>query len=80
VRLEVDDRPGVLAAPRRAFGAEGVSIARLTQSPSNGHAGLDIVTHAAPGGRVAAALAQIAALPEVVASPEPLRVISAREV
>jgi homoserine dehydrogenase len=80
VRLEVADRPGVLAHLAERFGDEGVSIARLTQSPSNGHAGLDIVTHAAPAGRVAAALAKVAELDEVVASPEPLRVISAREI
>jgi homoserine dehydrogenase len=80
VRLEVADRPGVLAHLAERFGEEGVSIARLTQSPSNGHAGLDIVTHAAPAGRVAAALAKVAQLDEVVASPEPLRVISSREI
>ncbi len=80
VRLEVADRPGVLAHLAERFGEEGVSIARLTQHPSNGYAGLDIVTHAAPAGKVAAALAKIAALDEVVASPAPLRVISNREI
>jgi homoserine dehydrogenase len=80
VRLEVADRPGVLAHLADRFGEEGVSIARLTQSPSNGHAGLDIVTHAAPAGRVAAALRKIAELDEVAESPEPLRVISNREI
>jgi homoserine dehydrogenase len=80
VRLEVADRPGVLAHLADRFGEEGVSIARLTQSPSNGHAGLDIVTHAAPAGRVAAALKKIAELDEVAESPEPLRVISNREI
>jgi homoserine dehydrogenase len=80
VRLEVADRPGVLAHLAERFGEEGVSIARLTQHPSNGHAGLDIVTHAAPAGRVAAALAKIAALEEVQGTPEPLRVISNREI
>src|SRR3954453_23858175 len=80
VRLEVAARPGVLAQLAERFGYEGVSIARLTQHPSNGHAGLDIVTHAAPSGRVAAALAKIAALDEVRGTPEPLRVISNREI
>jgi homoserine dehydrogenase len=79
VRLEVADRPGVLAHLAERFGEEGVSIARLTQSPSNGHAGLDIVTHAAPAGRLAAALRKVSALDEVLASPEPLRVISSRD-
>jgi homoserine dehydrogenase len=80
VRLEVEDRPGVLAHLAERFGDEGVSIARLTQHPSNGHAGLDIVTHEAPAGRLAAALAKIADLDEVEACPEPLRVISDRGV
>jgi homoserine dehydrogenase len=78
VRLEVADRPGVLAHLAERFGEEGVSIARLTQHPSNGHAGLDIVTPEAPAGRLAAALAKIADLDEVEACPEPLRVISDR--
>src|SRR4051812_45431021 len=79
VRLEVADRPGVLAPLAERFGEEGVSIARLTQHPSNGHAGLDIVTHEAPAGRLTAALEKIAALDEVAAAPEALRVISSRD-
>jgi homoserine dehydrogenase len=79
IRLEVADRPGVLAHLAERFGEEGVSIARLTQHPSNGHAGLDIVTHAAPAGRVTAALAKIAALDEVQGAPEQLPVISNRD-
>jgi homoserine dehydrogenase len=78
VRLEVADRPGVLAHLAERFGDEGVSIARLTQHPSNGHAGLDIVTHEVPAGRLAAALRRIAELDEVESCPEPLRVISDR--
>jgi len=80
VRLEVADRPGVLAHLAERFGEEGVSIARLTQHPADGHAGLDIVTHVAPAGRLKAALARISELDEVVACPEPLRVISDRGV
>ncbi len=80
VRLEVADRPGVLAHLAERFGDEGVSIARLTQHPSNGHAGLDIVTHEAPAGRLAAALRRIGELDEVESCPEPLRVISDRGV
>jgi homoserine dehydrogenase len=80
VRLEVADRPGVLAQLAERFGEEGVSIARLTQHPSNGHAGLDIVTHDVPAGRLTAALRKISELDDVEACPEPLRVISDRGV
>jgi homoserine dehydrogenase len=80
VRLEVADRPGVLAHLAERFGDEGVSIARLTQHPANGHAGLDIVTHEVAAGRLTAALARIEELDEVESCPEPLRVISDRGV
>ncbi|HET8607739.1 MAG TPA: homoserine dehydrogenase [Gaiellaceae bacterium] len=75
VRLEVADRPGVLAHVAAQMAEEGVSVARLSQTPSNGHAALDIVTHAAAAGRLDAALDAIGRLAEVDARPEPLRVI-----
>jgi homoserine dehydrogenase len=80
VRIAVDDRPGVLAHVAERFAEEGVSIAQLSQQVQNGSAALDVVTHTAPSGRVAAALDAIAALPEVHARPEALRVISERGV
>ena len=46
----------------------------------NGNAALDVVTHTAPSGRVDAALDAIAALPEVHARPEALRVVTERGV
>lgn len=78
VRICVEDRPGVLARVAERLADEGVSIARLAQHLTNGNAALDVVTHAAPSGRVAAALDAIAALPEVATRPEALRVISER--
>jgi homoserine dehydrogenase len=80
VRLEVTDRPGVLAHVAERFGVEGVSIARLTQNLVDGDAALDIVLHAAPVGRVEQALAAIGALDEVRGRPEALRMISERGV
>ena len=80
VHFDVTDRPGVLAHVAERLADEGVSIARLSQRPYNGRAGLDLVTHDAPAGRLAAALDAIGALDEVACRPEPLRVISDRGV
>jgi homoserine dehydrogenase len=74
-RLDVADRPGVLAHVAERLAEEGVSIARLAQHPTNGHAAIDVVTHEAPAGRLAAALDTISTLDEVAARPEPLAVI-----
>ena len=78
VRLEVTDRPGVLAHVAERFGDEGVSIASLTQTPINGSAALDLVTHTAPAGRVEAALDAIEQLQEVRNRPVALRMITER--
>jgi homoserine dehydrogenase len=80
VRIAVEDRPGVLAHIAERFAEEGVSIAQLSQQVQNGSAALDVVTHTAPSGRVAAALDAIAALPEVHTRPESLRVVTERGV
>ena len=78
VRVEVADRPGVLAHVAERFADEGVSIARLAQHVINGSAALDVVTHIAPSGHVAAALEAIAGLSEVHGHPTALRVIAER--
>jgi len=80
VRVEVADRPGVLAHVAERLAAQQVSIARLTQHLLDDGAVLDIVTHEAPGGRVSAALADVATLDEVHGRPEAMRVISDRGV
>ena len=59
LRLEVEDRAGVLARLAQELANEGVSVARLVQQPGEGHAVLHVVTHEAPAGRVEAALRAI---------------------
>ncbi|HEY7197357.1 MAG TPA: homoserine dehydrogenase [Gaiellaceae bacterium] len=78
LRVEVEDRPGVLALVAEGLAGHGVSIARLTQHLLDDGAALDIVTHAAPTGEVADALEDIAALGAVRGRPEALRVVSER--
>jgi homoserine dehydrogenase len=80
LRIEVDDRPGVLAHLAERLAAENVSVARLTQRQLDDSAELDIVTHEAPTGSVRAAAAAIAALPEVHGEPEFIRVVTERGV
>jgi len=80
LRLEVEDRAGVLARLAQELAAEGVSVARLVQQPADGGAVLHIVTHEAPGGRVQAALASIRALPESRGDANALPVVSQRGV
>jgi homoserine dehydrogenase len=80
VRIEVDDRPGVLAHVAEQLAAQGVSVARLAQRQLADGASLDLVTHEAPSGRIEAALATVAELPEVRGTPTLMRVISERGV
>jgi homoserine dehydrogenase len=80
VHIEVDDRPGVLAEIAQVLAAHGVSVARLTQVPVGAGAALHVVLHEAPAREVEAALAEIAQLPSVHASPALLPVISDRGV
>jgi homoserine dehydrogenase len=80
IHVDVSDRIGVLAKIAEQFAHEGVSISRLEQHNVNGKAALDLVTHAAPAGRVDAALAAIGHLAEVGSRPEAMRVIAERGV
>ncbi len=80
VHHEVEDRPGVLAHLAERLAAHEVSVARLVQHQGDEQAVLHVVTHEAPAGRVQAALAEIAALPEARRAPSALRVISDRGV
>jgi homoserine dehydrogenase len=80
LHIEVDDRPGVLAHVAQRLAAEGVSIARLTQTQLQEGASLDLVTHDASTGRVDAAAGAIAQLPEVHGAPEAMRVVTERGV
>jgi homoserine dehydrogenase len=80
LRLEVEDRAGVLARLAQELANEDVSVARLVQQPGDGRAVLHVVTHEAPAGRVQAALAAINALPESRGEAEALPVVSSRGV
>jgi homoserine dehydrogenase len=80
LRLEVEDRAGVLARVALALAAVGVSVARLVQQPGDGHAVLHVVTHEAPAGRVEAALTAIRALAESRGGATALPVVSDRGV
>jgi homoserine dehydrogenase len=80
VRLDVDDRPGVLAHVAQRLAEHDVSIARLVQQQEDGRATLHVVTHEAPAGRLAAALAEIVDLPETRGEPAALPVVSDRGV
>ena len=80
LRLEVEDRAGVLARIAQELAAEGVSVARLVQQPADGHAVLHVVTHEAPAGRVDAALDAIRALPESRGGASKMPVVSSRGV
>jgi homoserine dehydrogenase len=80
LRLEVEDRAGVLAHLAQELANEGVSVARLVQQPGDGHAVLHVVTHEAPAGRVEAALRAIRALPESRGDASALPVVSSRGV
>jgi homoserine dehydrogenase len=80
LRLEVEDRAGVLAHVAQALAGEGVSVARLVQQPGEGHAVLHVVTHEAPVGSVEAALEAIRGLPESRGSASALPVVSSRGV
>jgi homoserine dehydrogenase len=78
LQLEVDDRAGVLAHVAERLAGHGVSVARLVQHQTDGGATLHVVTHEAPAGDVATALAEIEALPATRGKPSALPVISER--
>ena len=78
VHLDVADEPGVLAHAASSLAAHEVSVARLVQRLDEGKAALDLVLHEAPLGKVAAALAEIAAFPEVLGAPFVAPVVSER--
>jgi homoserine dehydrogenase len=79
-RVFVDDRPGTLAHVAEALSRHEVSIARLVQHQAGTGATLHVVTHEAPAGALAAALAELAALAEVRRASRPIPVVSDRGV
>jgi len=76
LRVEVEDRAGVLAHVAERLAAHGVSVARLVQHGGEGGAVIHVVTHDAPGGSLDAALVEIERLPETRGRPSAVPVIS----
>src|SRR5690606_20128469 len=74
VRLDVADRPGVLASVASVFARHDVSIATVHQTGRDDEATLVIVTHAAPDAALAATVADVRDLPVVRSVASVLRV------
>ncbi|MEJ5915014.1 homoserine dehydrogenase [Pseudokineococcus sp. 1T1Z-3] len=78
VRLEVHDRPGVLAQVALVFADQGVSVETVRQTPlggeSDGGAALVVSTHAAPDAALAATVEALAASPAVLGVTSVVRV------
>ena len=65
ISLDVDDRPGVLAAVALSFAEHDVSISTVRQSGRGADATLVLVTHAAPDAALAATVTDLRRLPVV---------------
>ena len=79
-RVLVADRPGTLARVAEGLARHEISIARLVQHQSGGGATLHVVTHEAPAGGLAAALADLEELDAVRRASRPIPVVSDRGV
>lgn len=79
LRLEVADRPGVLAAVASVFGRHGVSIRSMEQDGQGDEARLIFLTHTARDGDVQATLAELAQLDVVRHVGAALRVAGVEE-
>jgi homoserine dehydrogenase len=80
VRVEVADRPGVLALVASRLAAHGISVARLVQQQGEESATLHVVTHETPVGGLREALAEIDGLGETRTPASALPVVSDRGV
>jgi homoserine dehydrogenase len=80
IRVDVADRPGVLALVAMRLAAHGVSVARLVQDQGDDSATLHVVTHEAPSGQLRAALDEIDGLEETRSPASALPVVSDRGV
>ncbi|MEX0592783.1 MAG: homoserine dehydrogenase [Nitriliruptoraceae bacterium] len=74
--LNVDDRPGVLAAVADTFGTHGVSIAQVWQEGSDDAAQLVLITHRSRESDLQATVEALAAVPSVRRVASVLRVES----
>ncbi len=75
VRMNVVDRPGVLAAVAGAFGAANVSIKSVWQDGAGEEASLVVVTHVAPERHQRGAIEKVAALESVLSVAATIRVL-----
>jgi homoserine dehydrogenase len=81
LRVDVQDRPGVLAHVAERLAEQGVSVARLVQHQNEDEtATLHILTHEASQGAITLAVDAIRALPETLAAPPSFPVIADRGV
>jgi homoserine dehydrogenase len=74
IRLDVADRPGVLATIAGVFARHDVSIATVRQTGHGSDATLVVVTHIAPDAALAATVAELRGLPMVRSVASVLRV------
>jgi homoserine dehydrogenase len=74
LRLEVVDKPGVLASIAKVFGDHQVSIESVIQKGRGDHAELVMVFHPVVEESFTSALEDVAKLPVVKSSPRPIRV------
>jgi len=77
LRLEVADRPGVLAQVAGAFAGHDVSIEAVRQAPepADGAAELLVATHETSEAALAATVAAVQALPGVIGVRSVLRIV-----
>ena len=80
MRVEVDDRAGVLARVAERLAAHEISVSRLIQHQLRNGAVLHVVTHETPMGELESAVGEIAAMEETRGTPSALPVISDRGV
>ena len=80
LRVEVADRPGVLALVASSLASHGISVARLVQQQGEASATLHVVTHETRAGRLDEALAEIDRLGETRSAASALPVVSDRGV
>ena len=79
VELDVDDRPGVLAAVAALFAERDVSISTVRQEGRGDDAQLVVVTHSAPDAALAATVESLRSMPAVRGVTSVMRVEGAPE-
>jgi homoserine dehydrogenase len=76
IKINVEDRSGVLAQIAAVFGAHGVSVASLTQKGRGDQAELVLITHPTREKNFFAAIEEVGKLPSCKGQPMTLRVLS----